>query len=696
MEGSQKVSAEDLLQLKGADRQAKAYAFLYAAFRRTEISANPVRDALDCFVHFIAPYTNKISGHQVTSANIQEYLRDQIGFDIPLYAIDQLIVTLSQSGFVEYRKNVRAYFAVIHENGFDVAKVEIETDFDDISDKLRAYAKSVGYQIDPPPSGSWGDALIRFLRAQSDQPAAKIAKVRNVLLDPAKVEGSVVGAFIRKLHRDSEEQFERILRVFMGVIIEDFISEISEIGSLSLEKPVSVYYDTALLLRQLGCSGKALQTATEELTRYLQDLGANIFFLSGNEAEVAGIIDTIVFIRDTGKELEGETAAAIAAGEVSTSDLRLLKNGFVERLAAFNIFPAGDIEKDIQGNARYQIDEKAFSEHLKAVARKNGRAYSQHNSQNDANYLGAMMRLRKGARPRDLADCGHVFVTSNKLLATASRRFLLEQRAIVSVTFPPIISVGQMATIAWLLKDHSIPPEKAGRELLANCFAAIRPDAEWFGFFREGMEKVTGSLDDYSKQNANALTLQAARRIAQEESFGNSAIVKQLNMAEILSRAEQEQQKTESQRAAAELLARQEHEEEKRRLQTEATEQLAKAKAAAQAAQNQAVRLATERARAETLESVKTKNAETGARRAATVVGALQLILFVLLFAAIATSFYLNAIGASASSVAIYISAALIPPNMLAFADLLGWPWVRTALDRLRAHLALKLAPSSD
>lgn len=695
MEGGQKISAEDLLQLKGSDRQAKAYAFLYAAFKRTEVSANPVRDALDCFVHFIAPYTNSIAGNQVTSTNVQAYLKDKIGFDIPLYAIDQLIVTLRQHGFVEYRNSVKAYFAVTQENGFDVAKVEIETDFDEISGKLGKYAKSVGYEIDPP-SGSWGDALIRFLRAQSDQPVAKIAKVKNVLLDPVKIEASVVGAFIHKLHRESEEQFQKILKVFMGVIIEDFISEISEIGSLSLEKPVSVYYDTALLLRQLGCSGRALGTATEELTRYLQDLGANIYYLSGNEAEVAGIIDTIVFIKDTGKELEGETAAAIASGEVSTSDLRLLQNGFVERLAAFNIFPAGEIEKDIQASARHQIDEKGFGEYLKAAARKNGRAYSQQNSQNDATYLGAIMRLRKGSRPRDLADCGHVFVTSNRLLATASRRFLLEQRAIVPVTFPPMVSVGQMATIAWLLKDHSIPPEKAGRELLSNCFAAIRPDAEWFGFFREGMEKVTGPLEDYNKQNVHALTLQAARRIAQEESFGSSAIVKQLNMAEILSRAEQEQQKAESQRIAADLSARQQHEEEKRKLQQEATEELERTKSAAVTAQSEAVRMAAEQARADTLEQVRLKNVETGVRRAGVAIALVRGVFVMLLAAAICTSSYLSIAGASGSTVAIYVSIALVPPNILAFADLLGLPWVRNALDQLRAHLAVRLRPSSD
>ena len=92
------------------------------------------------------------------------------------------------------------------------------------------------------------------------------------------------------------------------------------------------------------------------------------------------------------------------------------------------------------------------------------------------------------------------------------------------------------------MKDHKLAPEKAGRELLSNCFAAIRPDAEWFRYFREGVEKVTGPIEEYAKSGSNTLTFQAARRIAQEESFGNAALVRELNMAEILSRADGERE----------------------------------------------------------------------------------------------------------------------------------------------------------
>ena len=101
--------------------------------------------------------------------------------------------------------------------------------------------------------------------------------------------------------------------------------------------PVTVFYDTSVLLRVLGCSGRLQETAALELNRYLQDLGFDTYYFSGNEAEVAGILETIIYVKDTGKELEGETADAIASGEVTLSQIRMLQLAFPERLAALNV-----------------------------------------------------------------------------------------------------------------------------------------------------------------------------------------------------------------------------------------------------------------------------------------------------------------------------------------------------------------------
>jgi hypothetical protein len=537
-----KVGADALLALTGTDRKAKAYAFLYAAFRSTEVSANPVRDAVDCLAPFISTYINTVAGKRVTADGVQSYLQLTFGFDIPLYAIEQLLPSLQRLGMVDYSKPARAFIAKKTDSQFNVAKAEIETEFDEVTAELTAYAKAVEFP-EVPPSGSWGEALIVFLRNRSDRTGPAISMIKGALIDPYKAQSAVVGAFIKNLFTVKPLLFTKLLRIFMGVLVEEFIAAVAELGTSPAQSTnVVALYDTAVLLRLLGTSGKLLRTATDELNRYLQDLGFEIHYFAGNESEVAGIFDTLIFKKDTGKELEGETAAAISDGEVTIADLRMLQNSFTERLAGMNVFPAEALEKSVQENARYQIDEKGFAAFLLQEANVQGRAYGPQNREHDAGYLATVMRLRRGNRTRDLLSCGFVFVTTNRFLAYAARRYLIQQHVLQPQHCPPILSVGQVATIAWLMKDQAIVPEKAGRELLCNCFAAVRPDAEWFKHFREGVEKIKGSLDEFGGGNGDALTLQAARRIAQEESFGSSALVRELNMAEILSRAADEQE----------------------------------------------------------------------------------------------------------------------------------------------------------
>src|SRR6266487_2831274 len=424
-----RISVDVLFDLKGADRAAKSYAFLYAAFRKTEISSSPVRDAIDCLIPFIAPYLNTVAGKQIDVSAIQNFLKSKFGFNIPLYALDQLLPSLVKAGLAEYNKVLRIHAARHVPSSFDVVKSEIELDFDRIADQLGEYAIGLGF-TSKPPSGSWGDALILFLKSQSEKPPSVVSKIKGALLNPNQVEDAIVGGFIKRLHTANYQEFEKLLRIFMGVLIEEFISSIADIGKLNSSMPLNVFYDTAVLLRVMGCSGNLLRIATEELTRYLQDLGCRIFYFSGNETEVAGILGTIIFVKDSGGELEGETAAAISDGETSITDLRMLQNSFAERLATRNIFPADEFERDAQQLAKYQIDEKAFSEYLLAEANRSKRPYGVQNRINDAGYLGNMMRLRRGVRTRDLAECRFLFVTPNKFLAATARRFLIQQKVL--------------------------------------------------------------------------------------------------------------------------------------------------------------------------------------------------------------------------------------------------------------------------
>src|SRR5262249_13322954 len=151
--------------------------------------------------------------------------------------------------------------------------------------------------------------------------------------------------------------------------------------------------------------------------------------------------------------------------------------------------------------------------------------------------------LRKGMRSQDLAETRYVFVTTNTLLASVARRFLIKEKILRESDCPAVLDVGQLSTIAWLVKDKKFNNEMVGRELLANCYAAMQPQQAWFQTFREAIEKVVGNLETYAQDANNSLILRAARRIAKDESFGSAAIMKTLPIAEIIQRSDQDAQR---------------------------------------------------------------------------------------------------------------------------------------------------------
>jgi hypothetical protein len=142
-----------IFEVQGASRAARSYAFLYAAFKRSEVTNSPVRDAIDCLMPFIISYLNKISGKQIDLPSLQNFLRDSFGFEIPLYAIEQLLPTLVNAGYAVYDRRTKIHTARGGSDEFTVAKEEIETDFASIALRLKNYAASFASEF-APPSGS--------------------------------------------------------------------------------------------------------------------------------------------------------------------------------------------------------------------------------------------------------------------------------------------------------------------------------------------------------------------------------------------------------------------------------------------------------------------------------------------------------------------------------------------------------------
>jgi hypothetical protein len=167
------------------------------------------------------------------------------------------------------------------------------------------------------------------------------------------------------------------------------------------------------------------------------------------------------------------------------------------------------------------------------------RTYKQQNAVIDAKSVAIILRLRRGLARREVSAAGRLVISRNSLLQKTPRKFSIENvEDYDELSTPPILTMGQITTIAWLSSTHKLEPRKVSKELLASCYNAVRPSAGWADEFPKALSTFQQENPKLAEERANQhFFLQTARAMARDESLGQSAVLKELNPADIFQNA---------------------------------------------------------------------------------------------------------------------------------------------------------------
>jgi len=129
------------------------------------------------------------------------------------------------------------------------------------------------------------------------------------------------------------------------------------------------------------------------------------------------------------------------------------------------------------------VDEPALEGLLQAeVGYQN-----QHARQHDLDALTAVWRLRHGQAQRRLETCQAIFVTTNAPLVRAARRFFAA--GCDGFTWPLAILDHDLATVAWLKRPLQAP-DLPRKQIVADCYAALRPEGRLWARYLEEIEAL--------------------------------------------------------------------------------------------------------------------------------------------------------------------------------------------------------------
>lgn len=676
-------SIEQLLGFSKSDRTVRAYAYLTVAFN----TRSDVGDVLDCLLPFVSSVITRDSAAQPVEIGAVADGLAAFGLKIPVYAVQQLLTRLSQRGLLEWNALAHAFLPTkaLAEQAERAPPLSLSESFDQLEDKLARFAKRLGLSA-PPSARTWTDALIDFLRSEGAKEAIKAATIKQVLVgDPTEVETFIVARFVQYAQESDAPAFSDITKVFTGILIEDFISNVQEIGSPSSYRSLNIYYDTGVLMRILGTSGPLLETATLEMHTTLQSLGCNTYYFESTATEVQNILDTLIGAFARGKELYGESADAIYLGEIGIGEIRDMSGTFETRLGALNIFPFPYNYQARKAENYFQIDEPAFAEALKSEAIKNERGYSEQNATNDAHVVALVVRLRRGRAARVIAKCQHLFISKNSALQRVARKFVSEHvDDYDNASVPPVMTMSQITTVAWIAATKTLEQHKVSRELLAACYAAVQPSEAWAEEFARVFGQFGEENPEFLAERAHSmLFLNTARTAARDESLNQPLMLRKLNIAELFRQA-----------AVADEAAARRHEETLQRQLEEADE--AKRQALAEAERAAALKLEEEGKRAEDrgrtaererlLAAADQRLSRLADGSARVLVGIVQLLLFgAFVFTLFSDLFELSPHEGWGRWSLVGVLGIL---TALSFLDALGVKFVSSVLGRLRRSIA--------
>lgn len=521
----------NILDPRARDRFIRAYAYLEAEFARG------ARSAVDCLLPFLNQAAAKFHGKPFSEAEIAEFVSTTYRVEIPLYMFDSLVRAMRDSGALRYEERTEVLFCDRAGIRTDQESGQLnlaDRDVEHLEDSLGRLGSELGIET-PSVASSWGEALINFLQGYvpADQRPTTVKGV--IAKDVIHFDNWVVSEFVRREYVNQTGLFATIRRLYYGVLIGEFLTNLQSAKSAEDFSALNVVYDTTVLLRLLGTSGELLRVATQQLHDALHALGCQTYYFPHIFAEAHEILESVVGSLNS-REYErmyAETREALVSTEVTANYLRMLPGELDIRLSKLGVFEFPEISNEPKPDAL--IDEKSFE---RALGESRGRSDSRRD-QRDAQSLGLIMRLRNANHATSLAKAGHVLVTHNKEFMKLARSFVRASSNVRAFHIPPVLDLPTITTATFFAYGADVSQPRIDTQLASACYTARLPSPEWEAEFWREMDQLEQSSEEARELLQNHYVTQSLRDALRRESFGNPTLLKRVNLPEKLREAQE-------------------------------------------------------------------------------------------------------------------------------------------------------------
>lgn len=494
------------------------------------------RDYIEIFIPFIATLISKKKYKKICLDEIVADFQNEFGLIIPYHPMETILVRAKRRGLIN--KSGNAFYPNLE----TISKYEFSGEAQNqirqqekVINEIMLYAKSTyNYEM---TTENVEHSLIAFLK-DYDLEILFAAEDKGLLpeVSATKKDKFIIYKYISTVYESEPTLFGFIIDIAIGNLMANsiFYRDFSKfVGKL---KDVCFYLDTPFIFRLIGLEGDERLSVYEEFIKTLHNEGACIKLFRHTYEESYEILEECLnWVENV--SYDPSRASAILRYFVENNYTRIDVQRFINRidsiLSSNYIENSNVVEKpDKQEFKDYNEDESKIQELIVDVYKSYNPLFNEYEKaitlRRDVDSITSIYILRKGINPRNIKDAGHIFMTTNSAIAFAARKYELHRNGIKH-NIPACLTDTFIGTLLWLQSPAKIFAINK-RKIIADCYAALKPDAKLIKKYLIEVEKLytEKQIDEnvyyFLRRDSMAFELLEEKTMGDADSFHSSIL----------------------------------------------------------------------------------------------------------------------------------------------------------------------------
>jgi len=457
------------------------------------------KDYLESFVPFVAQCIRSLQPPIVSTSTLQPKLLDDFGLQIPQNALKLILTRTAKRGYIRREGDV---FVPCHDAlnhlDFEPRRDRVLREHNALVSKFLQFSHDKHSAQFSPQRGE--EILLSYLTQHDVElliHSVTGTRPPRTARTPTR-DHYLINSFVHHLHTADPEGFDYLDTIVKGHMLANALIFPHLIDVHKRFHKVTVYCDTAVLLRSLGYEGPAAQAPCKELLDLAYELGAHIGCFRKTRDEVYNILYACA--RALASQTPGLPSGYGPAFQHFTHagytqlDIHLELDKLDRKIEALGINICDTPERC----ATVQIDESALGQALQQAVRYGPERATAR--EHDVACISAVQTLRKGHSYHEIEDSVALFVTSNARLWRSTHRFFTTHHYTMPDAVPPAITDYLLTTILWLKRPTSAP-DLPRKYIIAQSYAAMQPGENLWSKYLDQISSLSNrgdiSPDDY-------------------------------------------------------------------------------------------------------------------------------------------------------------------------------------------------------